>query len=222
MRTQSRKRQRPAPSPDETEKNALTGAGPAAQTLSSDSESSGDEARTRSASVDSITNRLPPIALTADDRIDVSKLRSNTKERLKKALADPKLASELGISAPSASTGDEAKMFTEHVAPALFGALNSLLVSFPRRYGYTAEQAQVMAFDAGEIASMAPLAGKVLAKHVGVGGKYQEELLLATVVLSGIMAKVTLLEKTATVLRLQRTQPTVATTTAAEQPAPAL
>jgi len=42
----------------------------------------------------------------------------------------------------------------------------------------------------------------VLAKHLGGKSKYQDEYMLAAMVLMGIMGKVTLLEKSASVTRL--------------------
>lgn len=219
MRTGTRKR-RPATSPDDTDAKRLTVAGPEADPLSTDSGSSGDVARATPAENDSISSRLPPISVTKNGLIDVEKLRSGTKERLKVALSDPDLGLKLGIAPLKTASDDDAKMMAQYVAPALFGALNALLTSFPRRYGYTAEAAQVMAFDGTEIAQMAPQTGKVLAKYLGGQSKYQDEMLLGVMVLSGIMAKVTLLEKQATVLRLQRTPPATAATTPAADVTP--
>jgi len=213
MRTESRKARRPAPTPDLSESKRVPAAGPKPDAPSSESGNQASRQPDAPAAPDSISSRLPPIALTENGKIDVAKLRSGTKEKLKIAISDPELASALGISAPAVADSDETKMFATYVAPAIFGALNSVLVSVPRRYGFTAEASQVMAFNEAEVAQMAPLAGRVLQKHMGGKSKYQEELMLATMMLSGIMGKITLLEKQATVLRLQRQQPAPAATT---------
>lgn len=215
MRTESRKSRRPAPTPDVSDTKRLPSQERKTDAPSSESGQQASRQPDAPAAPDSISSRLPPIALLPDGRIDAEKLRSSTKEKLKVAFSDPELASKIGVSAPAATDSDEGKMFATYVAPAIFGALNSLLVSLPRRYGFTAEASQVMAFNEAEVAQMSPLAGRVLQKHMGGKSKYQEELMLATMVLSGIMGKITLLEKQATVLRLQRQQPSPAATTPA-------
>lgn len=205
MRTESRKRRRPAPAPDDLDTKAVPGAGPKPLTPSSESASPGTGAGADVAPGPAPRQALPPIALTPDGRIDLEKVRPATRERLKKAFDDADLHAALGLTKPAATVNeDESAVFASHVAPALYNALNALLTAFPRRYGYTAEAAQVMAFSTEEVQHLAPLTGKVLAKHLGGRSKYQDEFLLATMVLSGIMAKVTLLEKQATVLKLQR------------------
>ncbi len=75
-----------------------------------------------------------------------------------------------------------------------------------------------MAFEPAEINDLKPLAGKVLAKHLGGKSKYQDEYMLAAMVLMGIMGKVTLLEKSAQVHRLVPRAP-VAAEPVAEPPA---
>ncbi len=147
------------------------------------------------------------IRLTENGFFDVEKMRSGVKSKLKTAFSDPELAtklSQLGItSGPSVpDSSDETKIFTEQVAPAIYGALNSILVAAPRRFGYTAESCASMAFTDAEVKNMAPLTGKVLAKHLGGRSKYQEEYLLATMVLMGIMGKCSLLEKPSAPTRL--------------------
>lgn len=132
-------------------------------------------------------------------------MRSGVKTRLKAAFSDPELSTKLGIAPPSSaasSDADEQRIFTEQVVPALYGALNAILVAAPRRFGYSAEASSVMAFSRDEIAGFAPLTGKVLAKHLGGRSKYQEEYLLATTILLGIMGKVSMLEKQARVIAL--------------------
>lgn len=202
MRKESRKR-RPAPSSASSEVTGLREQDREPAVLSTGAAE--DQTRSRpapGAEPESITDRLPSLRLTPEGFFDVDRMRASAKSKLKTALTDPAIAEKLGIAAPSGAAPDEAKMFSDSVAPALFHALNSILVAVPRRYGYTAEQSQVMAFTPPEVAQMAPLTGKVLAKHLGGKSKYQDEYLLAAMVLMGIMGKITLLEKSAQVIHM--------------------
>lgn len=219
MRKESRKR-RPAPSPQVSESYEVTGSRPEPSALSGVSDTKGAEQTDAARENEPNSSDRVTIRLTENGFFDVDRMRSSVKTRLKAAFADPELGSKLGVSVPGAhasSEVDEPKFFAEQVAPAIFNALNSILVAVPRRFGYTAEAASVMAFEPAEVANMAPLAGKVLAKHLGGKSKYQDEYMLAAMIVMGIMGKVTLLEKQAAVHRLV---PRAASADASAEPLP--
>jgi hypothetical protein len=183
----------------------VTGSRPEPRALSGDADTKGTEQTDARAENESISSDRVTIRLAENGFIDVDRMRSSVKTRLKAAFSDPNLAAKLGlepIASDAPSGGAERKLFTEQVAPAIFNALNSILTAVPRRFGYTAEQAAVMAFEPHEIDGMTPLAGKVLEKHLGGKSKYQDEYMLAAMIVMGILGKVTLLEKAASVHRL--------------------
>jgi hypothetical protein len=134
------------------------------------------------------------VPLSADGSIDTSRLRERTKESLKRALADPKLAESLGSTA-TVNADDAA--FAAMITDAVYDGLSVLSIMMARRAGYTTQQARVLAFTADEKSALQAPTSKVITKHLpDLGGKYRDELLLAFALANIIGAKIVLLRST--------------------------
>jgi len=135
--------------------------------------------------------------VTADGMIDVSRLRERTKDALRKALLDPKLAESLGVASP-ASAADAQVM--AQIANGLYDGLSALSIALARRAGYSIQHASVLLFTADEKAMLAEPTARVVNKYFpDFGGKYRDEILLSFALVNIIGAKILLLRESSKV-----------------------
>lgn len=122
-------------------------------------------------------------------RIAWDRLRPDTREKLRRVLADPDVAKQLGT--PAAATDNA--VGDPLIIGVLYDAVSSIMVSIARASGYPVDRAAVLRFNAEEKQLLAAPTAAVLAKYSGFLGAYQEEAALAMLLTALIGAKVTLL-----------------------------
>jgi hypothetical protein len=131
------------------------------------------------------------VPLSPDGTVDASRLRERTKDALRKALLDPKLAESLGVT--GAASSQDAKVMAQ-IANGLYDGVSALAIAMARRAGYSIQQASVLLFTADEKAMLAEPTVRVVNKHFpDFGGKYRDEIVLAFALTNIIAAKVMLL-----------------------------
>jgi hypothetical protein len=129
--------------------------------------------------------------MKADGTFDLDSMRSSNKDALKTALADPNLASALGIT--STQDANDARLLTT-ITGGLFDGLSFVSVAFAKRAGYSDAQAAIAAFTPDEKEVLAEPTAKVINKWFpDIGGKYRDEIMLCLALTNVIAAKVLLL-----------------------------
>jgi len=151
------------------------------------------------------------LPVTADGRIDGDRLREKTRAALRRALSDPGLSVALGVPAVAigpagSSSPDDAAL--SMIAGAVYDGASALLVFLAARSGMPVDHARVLAFTPDEKRTLEAPTARVIQKYLpDLGGKYQDELVLALALTNVIAGKVVLM----------RSQPAQAAPIQAEQ-----
>ena len=146
------------------------------------------------------------IPLTSDGFFDLATMQGKTKEKLLKALTDPALGSSLG-DVPKVTSNDQ---FPPEICGVLYDSLSALMIAIARRAGYAGDEAaRALIFTGDEKAALSGRTSKVLNKHLsGAFGKYQDEIMLATLIGTMVSGKVSQLRKPASVHEFPNTKTT--------------
>lgn len=130
-----------------------------------------------------------------DGTIDAERLRSSSREALRKAFSDPSLPSALGIASAStnSSTSEDAAIM-QQIASGLYDGVSALSIALARRAGFSIEQARVLVFTPDEKTVLAEPTARVINKYFpDFGGKYRDELMLAFLLTNIMGAKIMML-----------------------------
>jgi hypothetical protein len=129
--------------------------------------------------------------MKADGTFDIDSMRSSNKDALRTALADPNLASALGI-ASTQDAGDTRLL--ETITGGLYDGLSFVAVALAKRAGYSDSQAAIAAFTDKEKETLAGPTVAVANKYFpDIGGKYRDEIMLCLAMVNVIGAKILLL-----------------------------
>ena len=153
-----------------------------------------DDTTTSAAETSPAAPRLS-VQLTTDGRIAWDRMRPQTQEQLRAALAGSPLASVTTSDAPAPDAFDPA------LCAVAYDALSTLMVGLARRSGYTEDQAVVMRFSDAEKDALGGPTSKVLNKYLPAG-KYQDELMLGVLLTTIIAGKLTMLRRSAQVIHM--------------------
>lgn len=137
------------------------------------------------------------VTLDAQGAIVFDGMRPTTKTRLRTALADPRVARELNLSAPAVGvatlSADDAAL-TMLVINALYDAVSGLGVAVARARGFHETSANLLRFTTDEKDKLAGPTMSVLNKYDLLGGKYKEEILLLVAIGSMTAGHVTAMQ----------------------------
>lgn len=112
-------------------------------------------------------------------KIDFSSMRASTREKLKRALADPSATEALGTSAATIEGApDQSAALNTMIVNTLYDAISSLAVVLAKSRGFQATHAEMLRYTQQEKEMFAPLTINVLNKYDLLGGKYAEEMML--------------------------------------------
>lgn len=169
-----------ADTPKQTRRGTTTPSG-AASTPATPSGDGSREAAT-------VSPRLS-VQLTDDGaRIAWDRLRADSREKLRRVLADPEAVKQLGATMPAATVTVDPM-----ICGVLYDALSSIAVSLARASGYAVDRAAVLRFNDEEKAMLAAPTAAVFAKYSDALGAYQEEFTLAMLLFAILSGKVAVL-----------------------------
>lgn len=157
---------------------------------------------------DAATPLTPRLSVQLDEHGGIAweRMRPDTRTKLEAALRAGGVSS--GVDGPHvARAGVVVDSFPPAMAETIYDSLSSLLVGLARRGGHTVEQAQVLAFNTQEKASLVPATCRVLDKYSASLGKYQEEILLGVLLTTIISGKLALLKRSASVIKMAPNTP---------------
>lgn len=150
------------------------------------------------------------IPLLPDGTIDVEAMRSVTRERVRTLLADPNLASKLGIASPVSEKAPlkVPTQFFEKASEIILGTVDKIAVAVVVKQGYPLEQAITMMTTADDRAMLIPLATQALDDWCpAIEGKYQSLALLGAGLVSVYGSKFAALKKPASVIPFPQEAP---------------
>lgn len=146
-------------------------------------------------------------ALTEDGKIDFSRMAPETREKVRKAVADPDLPAKLGM---DPMTGPASSAFGETTFAAVYDMAGKVLAGLAVKRGADPKAAAVLMFSDEEKAALAGPTAKVVNKYVGPSlGKYEDEIALALVLTMVMSAKMDALKKAVELTKAQRPAPVV-------------
>lgn len=147
----------------------------------------------------------PRLSVQLDEHGSIAwdRMRPETRDKLRAALQSPGGANvvpfERPAAGPAATSEPGAQSIPPELCEVLYDSLSALMMGLARRQGYTVEQVPVLAFTPQEKNALVPATVKVLDKYGASLGKYQEEIVLGTLLTTIITGKLSLLRKTAEV-----------------------
>ena len=126
----------------------------------------------------------------SDGRIDAARLREKTRAALRHALSDPALPAALGMSEPATANATDPLINT--IAGAVYDGASALLIWLAHtRFKISAQHAVLLGFTPEDKTLLQAPTAAVIAKYLpDLGGKYQEELILALALTNVIAGKV--------------------------------
>lgn len=134
------------------------------------------------------------VQLDEQGRIAWARMRPETRAKLQDALKGDTVVPFVP-SGPVAVPGPSVETFPPALAEVLYDSLSMLLMGLARRGGYTQDEAAVLMFAPQEKQALVPPTLAVLNKYNASLGKYQEEIILGTLLTTIISGKIALLKK---------------------------